>query len=189
MPELSPSVARLRCFLEEADIPSGVLRRDPEGTTWLPAELRALVDADPTCHEELRRFVDREIELFGSVRQKSDALFTDRVLKAAAPVQIAGAGLDNRVRSWILAFAYALATGVAYLMLAPLLGLAALGTWTSQIVAATGLDGLDGGGVSGVGGTAGSSGAARAVAVLVGAAILVVAVAFMPSRRHTTPPA
>lgn len=186
MPELSPSVARLRSFLEEADIPSGVLRRDPEGTTWLPAELRALVDADPTCHEELRRFVDREIELFGSVRQKGDALFTDRVLKAAAPVEIAGAGLDGRVRGWILAFAYALATGVAYLMLAPLLGLAALGTWTSQLAAATGLTD----GAAGVGGSVGASnGAARAVAVLVGAAILVVAVAFMPSRRHTTPPA
>lgn len=177
MPELTPSVARLRCFLEEADIPSGVLRRDPEGTTWLPAELRALVDADPTVHDELRRFVDREIELFGSVRQKSDALFTDRVLKAAAPVEIAGAGLDSRLRSWILAFAYAMATGVAYMMLAPLLGLAALGTWTSQIVSAVGAD--DGGTAVG----------ARSIGVLVGAAILVVAVAFVPWRRHTTPPA
>lgn len=188
MPDLSPSVARLRCFLEEADIPSGVLRRDPEGTTWLPAELRALVAADSTCRDELRRFVDREIELFGSVRQRSDALFTDRVLKAAAPVQIAGAGLDSRVRSWILAFAYALATGVAYLMLAPLLGLAALGTWTSQLVAAAGLD--DGGNLGnslGVGG--GPNTVARSAAVLLGAAILVVAVAFVPWRRHTTPPA
>ena len=170
MSELTPSVARLRSFLEEADIPSGVLRRDPEGKTWLPAELRALVAADDTC-----RFVDREIELFGSVRQKSDALFTDRVLRAAAPVQIAGAGLDSRLRSYILAFAYALATGVAYLMLAPLLGLAALGTWTSQLSEAVGVD---------------ESGAsARAVAVLVSAAILVLAVAFAPWRRHTTPPA
>ncbi len=176
MPELSP-VARLRCFLEEADIPSGVLRRDREGSTWLPAELRALVAADPQCHEELHRFVDREIELFGSVRQKGDALFTDRVLKAAAPVQIAGAGLDSRQRGLILAFAYAMATGVAYLMLAPLLGLAALGTWTDRLASAVGVE--DGSGAVGV----------RAAMVLIGAAILVVAVAFMPSRRHTTPPA
>ena len=175
MSELKPAVARLRGFLEEADIPSSVLRRDPEGKTWLPAELRALISADPTCHAELRRFVDREIELFGSVRQKSDALFTDRVLRAAAPVEIAGAGLDSRLRSYILAFAYALATGVAYMMLAPLLGLAALGTWTSQLSNAVG---VDEGGAS-----------ARAVAVLIGAAILVLAVAFVPWRRHTTPPA
>ncbi len=184
MPESQPSVARLRSvldlrrFLEEADIPSSVLRRDPEGATWLPAELRALVTADDLCHSELRRFVDREIELFGSVRQKSDALFTDRVLKAAAPVQIAGAGLDSRQRGWILAFAYAMATVVAYWMLAPLLGLAALGTWSDRFAAAVGGD-ETGGGVVGV----------RAALVLIGAAVLVVAVAFMPSRRHTTPPA
>jgi len=177
MPESLPvAVARLRSFLEEADIPSSVLRRDPEGTTWLPAELRALVDADPACHVELRRFVDREIELFGSVRQRSDALFTDRVLRAAAPVQIAGAGLDRRYRSYILAFAYALATGVAYLMLAPLLGLAALGTWTGQVAEV-------------VGGEEGGGAGLRAVAVLVGAVVLVAAVAFVPWRRHTTPPA
>jgi hypothetical protein len=172
---LSPAVARLRGFLEEADIPSGVLRRDREGKSWLPAELQALVAADPTCHAELHRFVDREIELFGSVRQRSDALFTDRVLKAAAPVQIAGAGLDSRYRSVILAFAYALATGVAYFMLAPLLGLAALRTWSGQLVEAVGLD--EGGNIG-----------ARALAVLA-AAGLVVAVAFVPWRRHTTPPA
>lgn len=188
---LPAAVARLRSFLEEADIPSGVLRRDPHGTSWLPAELRALVEAQTACRDELRRFVDREIELFGSVRQRSDALFTDRVLRAAAPVQIAGAGLDRRYRSYILASAYALATGVAYLMLAPLLGVAALGTsieavfgssfgssfgsWTGQLAEVVG--GEDGG--TGLG----------AVAVLVGAVGLVAAVAFVPWRRHTTPPA
>lgn len=178
MSDLHPAVARLRNFLEEADIPSGVLRRDREGTTWLPAELRALIEADDRCRDELRRFVDREIELFGSVRQKSDALFTDRVLKAAAPVQIAGAGLASRQRGWILASAYAMATVVAYLMLAPLLGLAALGTWSNRFATAVGVD-EGGDGVVGV----------RATLVLIGAAVLVVAVAFMPSRRHTTPPA
>ena len=176
MSDLHPAVARLRSFLEEADIPSGVLRRDREGTTWLPAELRALIEVDDLCRDELCRFVDREIELFGSVRQKSDALFTDRVLKAAAPVQIAGAGLASRQRGWILAFAYAMATVVAYLMLAPLLGLAALGTWSDRFATALGI-GEGGNGVVGV----------RATLVFIGAAVLVVA--FMPSRRHTTPPA
>lgn len=184
---LPAGVARLRSFLEEADIPSGVLRRDPQGMSWLPAELRALVEAQAACRDELRRFVDREIELFGSVRQRSDALFTDRVLRAAAPVQIAGAGLDRRYRSYILAFAYALATGVAYLMLAPLLGVAVLGTsvgtffgssfgsWTGQLAEV----------VSSEEGGIGLS----AVAVLVGAVVLVATVAFVPWRRHTTPPA
>lgn len=176
MRDLPASVARLRGFLEEADIPSSVLRRDPEGAGWLPAELRALVEAEPCCREELRRFVDREIELFGSVRQKGDALFTDRVLRAAAPVEIVGAGLDTRQRSYILAFAYALATGVAYLMLAPLLGLAALGTWTGQLSAVVAAEDHDNAGL-------------RAAGVLVGAVILVVTVAFVPWRRHTTPPA
>lgn len=180
MPEkagsLPGAVARLRNFLEEADIPSSVLRRDPEGTTWLPTELRALVDTQPACRDELRRFVDREIELFGSVRQRSDALFTDRVLRAAAPVQIAGASLDRRYRSYILAFAYALATGVAYLMLAPLLGMASLGTWTGQLAEV-------------IGDEEGGSAGLRAGLVLVGAVVLVAAVAFVPWRRHTTPPA
>ena len=180
MPEPSPPVVRLRAFLEQADIPSSVLRRDPEGATWLPPELRARVAADPRCHDAVRRFVDREIELFGSVRQPSDVLFTDRVLRASAPVQIAGAGLESRRRGLILAFAYALATGVAYLMLAPLLGLAALGTWTERLAGVAGLD-------------IGGSGDLRSTLVLVGAAIvvliLVLAVAFTPSRRHTTPPA
>ena len=97
------------------------------------------------------------------------------MLKAAAPVQIAGAGLDSRYRSLILAFAYALATGVAYFMLAPLLGLAALRTWSEQLAEAVGVD--DGGYVG-----------ARALAVLAVAGLLV-AVAFVPWRRHTTPPA
>jgi hypothetical protein len=76
---LSPAVARLRSFLEEADIPSGVLRRDPRrarpGCRPSCARWSRLKRA---CHDELHRFVDREIELFGSVRQRSDALFTDR---------------------------------------------------------------------------------------------------------------
>jgi hypothetical protein len=165
-------------FLEEADMPSGVLRRDPEGASWLPSELQALVAADPACRAELRRFVDREIELFGSVRQRSDALFTDRVLKAAAPG-----------RSPALASTAAIAAdpraclcarhGVAYLMLAPLLGLAALGTWAEQFAA----------GRTGVGG--GNRGGFAPWSCLLGAG-LVAAVAFGPGggilrRRHDRP--
>lgn len=126
MSELSPAASRLREFLEQLDVPSSTLKKDPWGATWLPTELRALVDGDAECREELRRFVDRELELFGSVRQRGDAMFTARVLKAAAPVEIAGSGLDPRVRSAILGLAYALATVVAYLMAGPFIGLAGL---------------------------------------------------------------
>lgn len=170
MSERSPAVTSLRAFLDELDVPSAELRRDPEGKSWLSPEMQALVASDPQCHAELRRFVDREIELFGSVRQKPDALFTHRVLKAAAPQQIAGAGLDPRVRGIILALAYALATLVAYLMLAPLLGLAAVGTWTQRFAA-----------VAGVGD---NNREATGVAVLLGALGIAAAVA-LTSRRHT----
>lgn len=173
MAERSPAVAQLRAALDELDVPSSELRRDPDGKTWLSAEMQALVAADPACQAELRRFVDREIELFGSVRQRPDALFTHRVLKAATPQEIAGAGLDPRVRGVILALAYALATIVAYLMLAPLLGLAAVGTWAQQLAAVTGV----------------GEGNHEAVGlgVLIGAAALGAAVAFGSRRRHTPP--
>jgi anti-sigma factor RsiW len=173
MPEPSAKVARLRAFLDEVDVPSGDLRRDPEGKTWLSAEMQALVADDPACHAELRRFVDREIELFGSVRQKPDALFTAAVLKKTSPDQIVGAGLDPRLRGVILASAYALATAVAYFMLAPLLGLAAVGTWTDRLAAAAAV--ADGGEAS------------PGLGLLVAAVGFAVVVAFGPRRGHTPP--
>lgn len=173
MPEQLSPVATLRAFLDELDVPSAELRRDPDGKTWLSPEMQTLVASDEQCRAVLRRFVDREIELFGSVRQKPDALFTHRVLKAAAPQEIAGAGLDPRIRGLILALAYALATVVAYLMLAPLLGLAAVGTWTQRFAA-----------VAGVGE---NNREATGVAVLIGALGIAAAVA-LTSRRRQTPP-
>lgn len=173
MADRSPAVARLRAFLDDIDVQSSELRRDPEGKSWLPPDMQALIAADPACLAELRRFVNREIELFGSVRQRPDALFTHRVLKAAAPHEIAGAGLDPRVRGLILALAYAGATVVAYFLLAPLLGLAAVGTWSQQFAAATGV---------GEG-----NGEAVGLVVLVTAAGVAVAVAFGSRRRHTPP--
>lgn len=172
MAEREP-VEQLRAFLDELDVPSKELSRDPEGASWLTPELRALVAADPACQAELKRFVDREIELFGSVRQRPDALFTHRVLKAAAPQEIAGRGLDPRVRGVILALFYAAATIVAYLMLAPLLGFAAVGTRTQQFAAAAGV----------------GEGNREAVglAVMLGVAALAALVAFGSRRRHTPP--
>ncbi len=132
MPE-RPAIRRLREALAELEIPSSTLRRDPSGDSWLPPELKALVERDPECREELRRFVIREIELFGSVRERPEAAFTARVLQAARPVEIAGAGLDPRVRSWILGLAYAVATVVGYLTVAPLLGLAGREGWLAGL--------------------------------------------------------
>lgn len=174
MSEKPPQVVKLRAFLDEIDVPpSRELRRDPDGKTWLPAEILALVAADPLCQAELRRFVAREIELFDSVRQSPDALFTRRVLQAAEPQQIAGAGLDPRVRGLILAAFYALATIVAYFMLAPLLGMAAIGTWSQQFAS--------------VAGVAEGNRETFGVAVLVAAGTVAVAVAFGSRRRHTPP--
>lgn len=137
----SPALVRLREFLEQLDVPSSTLRRDPRGRTWLPRELDTLVEADPECRAELRRFVDRELELFDSVRQRSDPMFERDVLRAAKSVEIAGTGLDPRVRSWILGLFYALATVVAYTTVAPLLGLAERGSVIVQARAALGIAG------------------------------------------------
>lgn len=172
MSELPPAIAKLRAFLDALDVPSSTLKRDPEGATWLPPELQALVAADPACREDLRRFVDRELELFGSVRQRPDALFTARVLRAAEPVQIAGAGLDPQVRSWILGFSYALATGVAFVMLAPLLGLAMPQRWAAEVGAAVGLEVEAGPEPWGI-------------ALVGGALVAVLAIAFAPLRRSS----
>lgn len=175
MPELSPPVARLREHLEQLDIPSSTLKRDPWGATWLPAEFKALVDGDAECREELRRFVDRELELFGSVRQRNDAMFAARVVKATETVEIAGAGLDPRVRSWILGLFYALATVVAYVTLAPWIGLADRAGVVARIQGALGL-----------GGEAGMS--AMGLALVVVAAVAALAAALVPWGRTSLRP-
>ncbi len=164
MSELTPKIARLREHLEQLDVPSSTLKRDRWGETWLPAELRTLVEADAECREELRRFVDRELELFGSVRQRNDAMFAARVVKATETVEIAGAGLDPRVRSWILGLFYALATVVAYVTLAPWIGLADRAGVVAGIQGALGL-----------GGEAGLSAMGLALVVFAGAAALAAA--------------
>lgn len=175
MPELSPPVARLREHLEQLDVPSSTLKRDPWGETWLPAELKALVEADADCREELRRFVDRELELFGSVRQRNDAMFAARVSKATEHVEIAGAGLDPRIRSWILGLFYALATVVAYVVFAPWIGLADRVGVVASIQGALGL-----------GGEAGVS--AWGLALVIVVAVAALAAALVPWGRTSLRP-
>ncbi|MDC0719507.1 hypothetical protein [Nannocystis bainbridge] len=174
MPEPSPSVLRLRAFLEMLDVPSSTLKRDPRGRTWLAPELRALVEADAECHTELVRFVDREIELFDSVRQRNDPLFAKDVLNATHAVEIAGSGLDPRIRSWILGLFYALATIAAYATLAPLFGLSERGGVLAQARAALGLA------------SEATSPSAWGMAAVGAAVALALLLAFMPGRRPSS---
>jgi hypothetical protein len=168
----SPALVRLRAFLEQLDVPSSTLKRDPRGRTWLTPEIGALVQADAECRAELRRFVDREIELFDSVRQRNDPGFARDVLQATQSVEIAGSGLDPRIRSWILGSFYALATIIGYVTLAPLLGFAERGSVLAQARAALGL--------------AGEAGASTWGLAAIGAAVaLALILAYVP-RRSTS---
>jgi hypothetical protein len=110
--------------LLELELDAHTLRDDPSGASWLPEDLCALVERDPECAAELREFVAVELELFAAA-QPSDPFFTRRVLDALPPV----AGVDYNRRNWILASAYALAIGVAYLLLGPLLSSGELASW------------------------------------------------------------
>ena len=89
---------------------------DPRGERWLPAGLRRMIEDDPECARELDEFVAMELALY-DVHEPSDAFFTRRVLDRLPEME----AIDDRRRTWILASAYALAIGVAYLLLGPLL--------------------------------------------------------------------
>ena len=104
------------------------LRSDPQGHSWLPPELKRCVAEDPACARELAQFVELELELY-AVDKPSDAFFTRRVLERL-PTQ---ATVDARRRTWILASAYALAIGVAYLLLGPLMASGELAGWLEPL--------------------------------------------------------
>ncbi len=108
---------RLYDALCELDVLAADVRKDPSGKTWLPDDLRALVESNARCREVLAEWIDEELEFFDSVKLRPDALFTDRVVKATEPEQIAGAGLEPGRRGLVLAAAYALAAGLAILIL------------------------------------------------------------------------
>src|SRR5690606_6022938 len=96
----------------ELELDPELLRSDPRGERWLPAELRRMAERDPECARELAEFVAMELALF-DVHEPSDAFFTRRVLDRLPEIE----SIDDRRRTWILASAYALAIGVAYLLL------------------------------------------------------------------------
>lgn len=100
----------------ELELDPQLLREDPSGQRWLPAPLRRMVAEHPECARELAEFVEMELELHRA-HEPCDAFFTRAVLDRLPPVE----AVDDRRRTWILASAYALAIGVAYVLIGPLL--------------------------------------------------------------------
>ena len=100
----------------ELELDPELLRIDPCGERWLPASLQAMVREHPACARELAEFVAMELSLH-DVPEPSDAFFTRRVMDRLPEIQ----AVDDRRRTWILASAYALAIGVGYVLLGPLL--------------------------------------------------------------------
>jgi hypothetical protein len=100
----------------ELELDPQLLREDPSGQRWLPAPLRRMVAENPDCARELAEFVEMELELHRA-HEPCDAFFTRAVLDRLPPIE----AVDDRRRTWILASAYALAIGVAYVLLGPLL--------------------------------------------------------------------
>ncbi len=101
----------LREHLLDLDVSAAVLRRDPSGRTWLPADLRNLVEADGECKSILRQFIAVELELFDEADVGSDPFFTARVLQSLPPA-------TEVVRPWrrtaILAVFHGLGVAAAY---------------------------------------------------------------------------
>jgi hypothetical protein len=139
---VSEKVDRLIEGLVELDLDPSMLRDDPCGERWLSAELRELVDGDPECAMELAEFVEMELAL-ADVHEPSDAFFTREVMDRLPEI----AAVDDRRRTWILASAYALAIGVAYLLLGPLLSSGELAGWLDSVHAFTEHQAIEAGGM------------------------------------------
>jgi anti-sigma factor RsiW len=127
-------VSTLDRFVEqlcELELEPELLRSDPRGERWLPASLRQMVEDDPACARELAEFVAMELELH-DVHEPSDAFFTRQVLDRL-PASSPELRIDDQRRTWILASAYALAIGVAYLLLGPLLSSGAISSFIAPV--------------------------------------------------------
>ena len=126
----------LQELLYELEVRSEVLRRDPRGLTWLSPNWQTSVQEDPRCQSILDEYVRDELELFDSVRERADALFTSRVVTATASTEILGAGTDPMTRTWILASAYAVAVAIGCGLLSTLM--LESGPWTGTLHALLG---------------------------------------------------
>jgi len=113
---------RLDSILAELELSSDDLRRDPHGDGWLPAEARALVQADPSCRAALREFVEGELELWGALPGPAaaappvDPFFTARVV-SSLPGPRSGTGLTPRRRALLLGLFHGVAGLLAYVVL------------------------------------------------------------------------
>ncbi|HFE45125.1 MAG TPA: hypothetical protein ENJ18_06465, partial [Nannocystis exedens] len=115
-----PTVEVLEEYLLSLEPPRPAeLRSGPNGEGWLDDHWLRIVRRDPALLAVVRRFVEEELELYDSLRGQADAFFTARVIEATSPVEVAGLGLAPRYRSWIIASAYALALGVASMIIMP----------------------------------------------------------------------
>ncbi len=119
--------------LYSLDLRPAQLRADPLGESWLGEEWFEAVVHEPELRGVLRRFVEEELELYDSVRGQADAFFTARVLEAASPMEVAGAGLAPQYRSWVLASAYALALGTASMLALPWLRGQGYASWSALL--------------------------------------------------------
>lgn len=115
---MGSEVERLESILVELELTPAVLRRDPSGDTWLPAEAKALVRAHPACQEAFDEFVVGELHLWSAsneqaMRPPSDPFFTARVVEAL-PGPRAGTRLSPRRRALVLGLFHVLAIVCAY---------------------------------------------------------------------------
>lgn len=124
---MSAALDRFVDQLCELELDPEQLRVDPRGEQWLPASLRRMVREDPACAQELAEFVAMELSLH-DVHEPSDAFFTRRVMDSLPEIE----AVDDRRRTWILASAYALAIGVAYVLLGPLLSSGEIASFVSD---------------------------------------------------------
>ncbi|PRP91552.1 hypothetical protein ENSA5_54280 [Enhygromyxa salina] len=122
---------RCEAFIEalcELDLDPQLLREDPGGERWLPRSLRRMAQEDPACARELAEFVEMELALF-EVHEPNDAFFTRLVMDRLPELE----AVDDRRRTWILASAYALAIGMTYLLLGPLLRSGEFAGWVEPL--------------------------------------------------------
>ena len=123
--------ARVEAFIDELvtlEIDPASLPLDPSGETWLPSHLREIAREDPECARELAEFVEMERALC-EVHEPCDAFFTRKVMDRLPEIE----AVDDRRRTWILASAYALAIGVAYLGWGPLLASGEIAAWIEPL--------------------------------------------------------